>query len=128
MKTDEEKRHHADEALDRLCAMTIEGMEALVENKSLTERIHQLALDNQRLRFEAITERNLKIDAYNRNHAQHLEIERLSNLLAGRIDRGPVDPSLLLRSVLDVIHAAAESNGPDDDQPDGGGEGEAINQ
>lgn len=127
MITDEYKRQKADEALDRLCAMTIEGMEALVENKSLIEQVHQLEMECQRLRFEAITERNLKVDAYNRNYHLHLENERLGDLLAGRIDRGPVDPSLLLRSVLDVIHAAAESNDPDD-QPDGGGDGEAINQ
>lgn len=113
--TDEVRQQNADLAMERICGMAAEGIVAISENRTLLTRVHELELESQRWRFEAMTERNLKRDAYNRNFDLHQENERLRDLVAGRIDRGPVDPRLLLRSVLDVIHAAADGE-EDNDQ------------
>lgn len=106
--TDEFMARKGAEAYERICALAVDGVEVMTEMAALRERLNALELENQRLRFAVITERNLKCDAYNQNHALHLENERLRDLVAGRIERGPVDPKLLLRSVLDVVHSAAD--------------------
>lgn len=114
--TDEYMQARGAEAYDRICAMAAEGIDAAIENKGLRERVHTLELDNQRLRFEIKAERNLKRLAYLQSQEFYQERNRLLDVMAGRVELGKVDASLLTRGILEIIKWSNPDNAMEVDE------------
>lgn len=117
---------NAIQAYERIWAMAAEGAEAMVENRQLRDRIYQLELEVQRLRFAVKTQQELKRRAYLQCQELYVEKERLVDLLAGRIERGKVDPAILTRGLLEIIKWSDDGNDPDDPDGDGPDRGEEV--
>jgi hypothetical protein len=70
---------------------------------SLRHELAELRLELQRLDFAYRRERELKKDAYDFNRSLHFENARLTAILDGRIRRGRVDPTLLVRALVESL-------------------------